>query len=79
VVRDGYLVSRQWDRFNVVSNAVIRTATMSPEEIVQAEKYVMRKVYYSPQYLLRRMRYASSVSELSALAKKGAMFLAGRF
>lgn len=79
VVRDGYLKTRQWEQFNVMSNSVVRTATMSSEEILKAEKYVMRKVYRSPQYLMRRLRYASSPSELSALAKKGVSFVMGRF
>jgi anaerobic magnesium-protoporphyrin IX monomethyl ester cyclase len=79
VVRDGYLASRQWGEFNVLSNSVVRTATMSREEIVKAEKYVMRKVYFSPEYLFRRLRYAASPMELSALAKKGVSFVLGRF
>ena len=51
VVNDGYLTTSDWSRFNVVSSAVIRTETMSPEDITRAEKYVMRKVYCSPSFL----------------------------
>lgn len=79
VVREGLLDTRQWNQFNVVSNAVMRTATLSRAEIVRAEKYVMRQVYYSPRYVLRRLRYANSRSELLALARKGAQFLLQRF
>ena len=79
VVRDGYLTTREWDTFNVISNSVVRTATMSREEVLKAEKYVMRRVYLSPQYLFRRLSYSSNLSELSALAKKGFAFVLGRF
>jgi radical SAM superfamily enzyme YgiQ (UPF0313 family) len=79
VVRDGFLETRDWERYNVRSDSVVRTATMTSTEIVRAEKYVMRQVYYSPPYLLRRLRYVNSPRELFALAKKGAGFLMRRF
>jgi radical SAM superfamily enzyme YgiQ (UPF0313 family) len=79
VVRDGYLQTRDWEQYNVRSNSVVRTATMTPAEIVRAEKYVMRKVYHSPSYVLRRLRYVTGPRELFALAYKGARFLMGRF
>jgi radical SAM superfamily enzyme YgiQ (UPF0313 family) len=71
VVNEGYLATSDWSRFNVISSAVIRTETMSPEDITRAEKYVMRKVYCSPAFLARRLRYAMSLNELFALARKG--------
>ncbi|WP_197525315.1 B12-binding domain-containing radical SAM protein [Pseudobythopirellula maris] len=79
VVRDGFLETRDWDQFNVVSNSVVRTETMSRAEILKAEKYVMRQVYSSPRYLLRRLSYAGSPSEVLALARKGTRFLMRRF
>lgn len=79
VVREGYLQTRDWNEFNVIRNSVIRTKTMSPAEIVKAEKYVMRNVYYSPSYLLRRLRYTRSPSEILSLARKGTSLLLGRF
>jgi radical SAM superfamily enzyme YgiQ (UPF0313 family) len=71
VVRAGFLATGDWSQFNVVSSAVIRTETMSPEEITAAERYVMRKAYSSPAFLLRRLKYAMSIQELFALARKG--------
>jgi radical SAM superfamily enzyme YgiQ (UPF0313 family) len=79
VVREGHLLTRDWSQFNVVSNSVIRTAALSREEIIRAEKYVMRKVYYSPRYLFRRLRYARDPAEVVVLAKKGLKFVMGRF
>jgi len=75
VVQRGHLVSRDWKRFNVVSDSVVRTETMTPEEIVKAERYVKRKVYTSPGYALRRLRYAKNAGELRSLAKKGVKVL----
>ena len=49
------------------------------QEIVEAEKYLMRKVYYSPQYVWRLLRYASSRAEVGALVRKGWKFLVGRY
>jgi radical SAM superfamily enzyme YgiQ (UPF0313 family) len=77
VVREGYLTTQDWSRFNVVSSAVIRTETMSPEEITRAERYVIRKVCYTPGFLARRLRYAMSLEELFALARKGVKLMAG--
>jgi radical SAM superfamily enzyme YgiQ (UPF0313 family) len=79
VVREGHLMTRDWAEFNVVSSSVIRTAHLSAEEITRAEKYLMRKVYYSPSYLLRRLRYVASGGELLALARKGARVLLHRW
>jgi radical SAM superfamily enzyme YgiQ (UPF0313 family) len=79
VVREGRLVTRDWSKFNVVSNSVIRTKHLSAEEVARAEKYLIRKVYYSPSYLLRRLRYVASSKELFALARKGARVLLHRW
>jgi radical SAM superfamily enzyme YgiQ (UPF0313 family) len=78
-VRDGFLTTRDWNQFNVVTSSVVRTARLSAEEISRAEKYAMRKVYYSPAYLFRRLRYVMSVQEFFALARKGARLLARRY
>jgi hypothetical protein len=52
---------------------------MSAKDILKAEKYVVRNVYYSPKYLYRRLRYASSPSEVVALMRKGTSLLMGRY
>jgi radical SAM superfamily enzyme YgiQ (UPF0313 family) len=71
VVKNNFLLTRDWDQFNSVYHSVIRTETLSPEEIVQAERYVMRKIYYTPSYIYRRFRYAANVKEIAMLARKG--------
>lgn len=79
VVREGYLETKDWSRFNVVTSSVIRTDHLSAEEVTRAEKYLMRKVYYSPAYLMRRLRYITSGREMLALARKGARVLFRRW
>jgi radical SAM superfamily enzyme YgiQ (UPF0313 family) len=75
VVAKGRLVTRDYRRFDVVGGCVVRTEEMSAEEILRAERYVARRVYGSPRYLLRRLRYAGSPGEILALARKGATLL----
>ena len=72
VVREGLLTTREWSRFDVVSDCVVRTKEMTPEEILRAEKHVARRVYSSPRYILRRLTYATSAREILSLARKGA-------
>ena len=72
VVREGLLATRDFSRFDVVSDCVVGTEHLCPEEILRAERYVARRVYSSPRYLLRRLRYATSAAEVLSLARKGA-------
>jgi radical SAM superfamily enzyme YgiQ (UPF0313 family) len=79
VVRKGYMTASDWCEFNVVTSSVCRTASMTAEEVARAEKYLMRKVCYSPSYLARRLRYITSGKELLALVRKGAKVLFRRW
>lgn len=79
VIRDGHLQATEWSEFNVIQSSVIRTATMSADEITRAEKLLMRKVYYAPHFLWRRLRYAANGAELLALARKGSRLLLNRY
>jgi radical SAM superfamily enzyme YgiQ (UPF0313 family) len=78
VVKNQFLQTRDWERYNCTDHAVFRTATLSPEEIVRAERYLMLKVYYSPSYIFRRFRYAASIKEIATLARKGFRLLIQR-
>jgi anaerobic magnesium-protoporphyrin IX monomethyl ester cyclase len=71
VAAQGFIETRDWSKYNGIDHAVFRTTSLSAEEIVEAEKYVMRKVYYTPSYVLRRFRYASNLGEIATLARKG--------
>jgi anaerobic magnesium-protoporphyrin IX monomethyl ester cyclase len=78
VEEKGYLLTRDWTQFNVVSQSVMRTEHLTAEEITRAMKYVMKQVYFKPGYLWRRLRYAMSGDELLALLRKGIRLLFGR-
>jgi len=79
VVKNGFLVNKNWNDFNVIKSSVVRTETMTADQVTAAEKQVMRKVYFSPSYLIRRFRYAMNLRELTALARKGSKLLVGRY
>jgi len=79
VVSKGYLETRRWADFNVVRSSVIRTEHLSRDELTRAEKRAMRKVYSSPAFMARRLRYAMSGADLLALVKKGVKLAAGLY
>lgn len=79
VVEAGNLEATTWEDFNVVKSSAIRTAHMSADEITRAEKLLMRKVYYAPRFLLRRLRYAANAGEILALLKKGSRLVLHRY
>jgi hypothetical protein len=78
-VREGFLTTRDWEQFNSVNHSVIRTESLTPEELVRAEQYVMKQVYHSPTYLLRRFRFAANLKECATLARKGIRLFTGRY
>ncbi len=78
VVRDGFLLTRDWGEYNCTDRSVIRTEHLTAEEVVDAQHYLMRKVYYSPSFMLRRMRYAANGKEIASLARKGLKLLFNR-
>lgn len=74
-VREGYLVTRDWGQYNCVSTSVVRTQQLTAEEVARAERYLMRKVYYTPSYIVKRFRYAANTKEIATLARKGLKLL----
>ena len=79
VVDNGLLTDRNWNNFNNRGNPVVATEHLSPVEILRAERYVMRSVYYSPRFILRRLKYINGPAELLAVARKSLTFLQGRY
>lgn len=79
VVENGLLTDHDWNNFSNRGNPVVATEHLSPEEILRAERYVMRSVYYSPRFILRRLKYINGPAELLAVARKSLTFLQGRY
>lgn len=77
-VNAGFVSCRDWNDFNVVHSSVVRTEKMTAEEITEAERYAMKKVYMSLPFVVKRLRYSMSVNELLALFRKGLRLIRGR-
>lgn len=76
---NGFLVTNDWSKYNGFDHVVVRTETMTPEEIDAALIRARRKVYFSPHFIVRRLAYVRSLQDLGALARKVTRLLGPRF
>lgn len=67
---DGHLVSRNWADYNGHDQAVVRTDAMSADDILRAITHARRRVYFSPRFIWRRLRYMHDVRDLGAVVRK---------
>ena len=70
VEQNGFLVSRDWSKYNGFDHVVVRTEAMSADEISQAVDRARRSVYFDPKFIARRLSYIRSAGDLGALARK---------
>jgi radical SAM superfamily enzyme YgiQ (UPF0313 family) len=70
VERQGHLMSRDWRKYNGFDDVVVRTASMTAADIHRAITRARRRVYFSPRFILRRLRYVRELRDLSALGRK---------
>lgn len=70
VQNKGFIVNNDWSQYSGSENAVMRTESMSADEIREAIVHLRRKVYFSPRFVRRRLSYVKNVSDLVALSKK---------
>jgi len=66
----GFLVSTNWKRYNGSDSAVLRTESMTAEEICDAIAMLRRGVYLSPRFMRRRLSYVRNVRDVIALSGK---------
>jgi radical SAM superfamily enzyme YgiQ (UPF0313 family) len=71
----GLLVSRNWDDYHAGGTAVMSTQRMSAEEIERAIRWVRRRVYLSPRFIIRRFGYIRNFRDAAAIARKGLALL----
>jgi radical SAM superfamily enzyme YgiQ (UPF0313 family) len=71
----GHLVTRDWREFNGFEDVVVRTDTMSPAAIKRAVLRARRSVYFSPRFIVRRLRYVRDFRDLSAITRKALRLL----
>jgi radical SAM superfamily enzyme YgiQ (UPF0313 family) len=70
VEENGYLLTRDWKKYNGFDHVVMRTETMSADDIDRAITRARRRVYFTPRFVLRRLSYARDLRDLSALTRK---------
>jgi radical SAM superfamily enzyme YgiQ (UPF0313 family) len=67
----GWLVSHDWKDYEEEGSAVIRTAELSTEELVEAQKRAMREFYTRPRVILRELFRFRNRSPLSSRIRAG--------
>jgi len=65
------LISDNWDDYEEEGSAVIRTETMTPEQLVKYQKYAMNSFYLRPKYILKELISIKSPSDLFAKLRAG--------
>lgn len=70
VEQNGFLVTRDWSKYNGFDHVVVRTEAMSADEISRAVDRARRSVYFTPKFIARRLSYIRSAGDLGALARK---------
>ena len=70
VEEQGLWKDQDWSEFNGWDTAVMHTTCMTAEEIQKAVNYARRNVYFSPQFIKRRLGYVRDVRDLAAITGK---------
>jgi radical SAM superfamily enzyme YgiQ (UPF0313 family) len=70
VDRNGFLMTRDWSKYNGFDHVVMRTEAMTADEIAQAVTRARRRVYFSPRFIKRRLGYVRNLRDLGALTRK---------
>lgn len=70
VEQAGHIVTRDWPKYNGYDHVVMRTESLSADEVMQAITRARRKVYFSPRFIKRRLGYLRDLRDLGALARK---------
>jgi len=76
VEENGFLLTRDWTKYNGFDHVVMRTEAMSAEEIAGAITRARRKVYFTPRFILRRLSYIRDMRDVGALVRKVVRLLA---
>lgn len=74
--REGWLVHEDWDQYEEMGSAVIRTPTLSPEAAMLAQTRATRAIYLRPRRILKELGRIRSAKDL-ALRTKAAFRLLG--
>ncbi len=67
---NGFLLTRDWSKYNGFDHVVMRTEAMTAEEVGKAITRARRRVYFEPRFIMRRLSYIRDPRDLGALARK---------
>jgi radical SAM superfamily enzyme YgiQ (UPF0313 family) len=70
VERNGFLLTDDWSKYNGFDHVVMRTETMTADDIARAVTRARRKVYFSPRFIKRRLSYVRNLRDLGAITRK---------
>lgn len=75
VLENDFFVTRDWEKFNGFDHVVMRTEEMSAKEVMEALNYLRRRVYFSPRFIRKRLKYIRSGRDLAAIIRKVARLI----
>jgi radical SAM superfamily enzyme YgiQ (UPF0313 family) len=68
--KSGFILTEDFSKYNGFDHVVTRTEAMTGDEIARAVTRARRRVYFSPQFIKRRLSYVRDLHDLSAIARK---------
>jgi hypothetical protein len=68
--KNGFILTEDFSKYNGFDHVVTRTEAMTGDDIARAVTRARRKVYFSPQFIKRRLSYVRDLHDLSAIARK---------
>jgi anaerobic magnesium-protoporphyrin IX monomethyl ester cyclase len=66
----GLFVTKDWTKFNGFDHVVMRTELLTADELMKGITALRRKVYFSPQFIMKRLRYIRNFRDMAALSRK---------
>ncbi len=67
--RNGWLVHEDWERYEEMGSAVMRTALLSPEAAMRAQRRATRGVYLRPKRILKELGRLRSFADVRLRAR----------
>jgi radical SAM superfamily enzyme YgiQ (UPF0313 family) len=73
--KNGWLVHEEWDQYEEMGSAVLRTPQLSPEKAMLAQQRATRAVYLQPRRVLKELGRLRSFADFKLRAKAGLRLL----
>jgi len=73
--REGWLVHEDWEEYEEMGSAVLRTPELSPEAAIQAQQRATREVYLRPGRIFKELKRLRSFTDFKLRARAGLRLL----